>query len=417
MPIDPSIIANSMSTMASNMPDVNALMQQQMTGMQNINILERQRRADALELEDRALAAEERAAKKQEAATIKALLPAYTYGIQTGDIAGAGSLVPPEMRGQLQPFIDALTGQSPEQVRAALIGSLASSPEGEAALGAIQRAQTAEIQLGQLDVSREDLALRRQKQALDAQGQGAWELKEGEGGFFWTNPRTREVVPADVTGGVVPGAVPTPGPSPIPAPDVVMPRQPAPGAPAATAPISTEQPPAAFRPKPKDAKISESERVAAYNAGRTLLSAADIFNSVKSDPDAIAPGAAEAAVGLFIDPNFIRSADRQIVSSAQYEAVDALLTLATGAAYNQEQRASQIQRYIPLYSDKPKTREYKKRALLDTIRVAKTKSGSAWTPEMDAALQKLGLVDDTGMEAPAPASDVSGFKIRGVREQ
>jgi len=147
------------------------------------------------------------------------------------------------------------------------------------------------------------------------------------------------------------------------------------------------------------------------------LSAADIFNTVKSDPDAIAPGALETAVGFFVDPNFIRSADRQIVSSAQYEAVDALLTLATGAAYNQEQRNSQIQRYIPLYSDKLETREYKKRALLDTIQVAKAKSGNAWTPEMDAALEKLGLTDDTNAAAPTATTDTSGFTIRGVREK
>ena len=36
MPLDPSIIANSMSNMAANMPDVNALMQQRVQGMENI---------------------------------------------------------------------------------------------------------------------------------------------------------------------------------------------------------------------------------------------------------------------------------------------------------------------------------------------------------------------------------------------
>lgn len=216
MPVDPSIIANSMSTMASNMPDVNALMQQQMTGMQNINILERQRRADALELEDRALAAEERAAKKQEAATIKALLPAFTYGIQTGDIVGAGSLVPPEMRGQLQPFIDALTGQSPEQVRAALIGSLASSPEGEAALGAIQRAQTAEIQLGQLDVSRERLAFDTEQAAAEKAGGGKVSFREtdAEGNVRMYDARGNEI-------GILPKAG-KPAPAPAIAPDQKM---------------------------------------------------------------------------------------------------------------------------------------------------------------------------------------------------
>ena len=419
MPLDPSIISSYNPGAGI---DVNALMQQRMQGMENINALERQRQADALDMQDRAAAQK----KAQEAATIKALLPAYTYGIQTGDIEGALNLAPPDMRDGLMPYAEALRGKSPEQVRVALYGSLAGSPEGQEALAAIQRAETAGIQREQNVLTREDINLRRQKQALDARGEGAWELKEGEGGFFWTNPRTRQVIPADVTGGAAPavaarGAVP--GPTPIPAPDVVTPRMPETGVPAAEAPISTAQPPdqqPKFRPKPKSEKVSESERTAAFNAGRTLLAAADIFSSVKSDPSAVAPGPLEAAVGLFMDPNFVRSEDRQVINSAQYEAIDAILTLATGAAYNQEQRESQIQRFVPLYSDKAKNREAKKQALLKYIEMAKVKSGYAWTPEMDAALQQLNLVggaDETPTTAPAAAADTGGFKIRSVREQ
>lgn len=155
MAIDPSIIGNVMVPAAPQLPDVNAMMQTRTAGMENIYTLERQRQADALAMQDRAAAQ----VKEQEAAIIKALLPAYTYGIQTGDIAGAGNLVPPEMRGQLQPYIDALAGKSPQEVQAALIGSLSSSEMGQDALAAIQRAQTAQIQQGQLDVSRGRLAL------------------------------------------------------------------------------------------------------------------------------------------------------------------------------------------------------------------------------------------------------------------
>ena len=128
MPIDPSIISNSLANVP--MPDVNALMQQRVRGAENIYQIETARQAQAAE-------AEKEAAKAQEAATIKALLPAYTYGIQTGDIKGAGNLVAPELRPQLQQYIDALTGRSPEEVKAALIGSLSSSPMGQEALAAI----------------------------------------------------------------------------------------------------------------------------------------------------------------------------------------------------------------------------------------------------------------------------------------
>jgi len=168
MALNPNIILSGMPQPF----DTNALLQQQISGMENINALERQRRADELAMQDRAAAAEKEAAQAQEAATLKALLPAYTYGIQTGDIAGAGQLVPPEMRPQIQQYIDALTGKSPQEVQAALIGSLSSSPMGQEALGAIQRAQTAQIQLGQLDVSRGRLAFDTEQAAAAAAAAG-----------------------------------------------------------------------------------------------------------------------------------------------------------------------------------------------------------------------------------------------------
>jgi hypothetical protein len=391
MPIDPSIIGNIMAPQAVQMPDVNAMMRTQTQGMENIYQIEAAREAQAKE-----------EAKAQEDAAVKALFPAYSYVLETGDFAGGLELAPPQYRDVLIPHIKALEGRSLPEIRAALTGSLVTTETGRALLENRSRAATLGVQQGQLDVARQNVVLQRQKQELDARGNGDWSLEpgvdeQGRSVYMWVNSRTRQIEPVRFGGGAVPG------PTPIPAPDAAMPGAiPAPEAPVTAQPAGAVQPPT-FRPVPKDGKTSENERTAAYNAGRTLLSAADIFNTVKSDPDAIAPGALEAGVGLFIDPNFIRSADRQIVSSAQYEAVDALLTLATGAAYNQEQRASQIQRFIPLYSDYPKTREYKKRALLDTIQVAKVKSGYAWTPEMDVALEKLGLIDDTNAAAPPAA--------------
>lgn len=151
MPIDPSIIGNVMVPSAPQLPDVNAMLETQTRGAENIYKIETAR-------QQQALAAQKEQEAAQEAATIKALLPAYTYGIQTGDVTGISGLVPPEMLETVQPYIDALAGRPPEEVKAALIGSLSSSQAGQEALAAIQRAQTAQIQLGQLDVSRERLA-------------------------------------------------------------------------------------------------------------------------------------------------------------------------------------------------------------------------------------------------------------------
>jgi hypothetical protein len=60
---------------------------------------------------------------------------------------------------QVQPYIDALTGKSPEEVKSAVIGSLSSSPTGQEALAAIQRAAAIDVQRGQLGVSQQQLAL------------------------------------------------------------------------------------------------------------------------------------------------------------------------------------------------------------------------------------------------------------------
>lgn len=152
MVTNPNIILSGNQMAAPQLPDVNAMMQTRTAGMENIYKIE-QARAEEARLE------QERQAKTQADDLIKALLPAYTYGIQTGDIEGAGGLVPPKILPQIQPYIDALRGKSPEEVKSALIGSLSSLGQtGQEALAAIQRAETIGVQRGQLDVSRQRLA-------------------------------------------------------------------------------------------------------------------------------------------------------------------------------------------------------------------------------------------------------------------
>ena len=175
MPLDPSIVSNAFANIST--PDMNALMQQRVRGAENIYQIETARQEQAAE-------AEKEAAKAQEAATIKALLPAYTYGIQTGDITGAGNLVSPELRPQLQQYIDALTGKSPEEVKAALIGSLSSSPAGQEALAAIQRGQTFGVQSRQQDLAEKkyaaELAAAGQPKPMSAYEAATIRIKEKE---------------------------------------------------------------------------------------------------------------------------------------------------------------------------------------------------------------------------------------------
>jgi hypothetical protein len=196
MPLDPSIVSNAFANIS--MPDVNALMQQRVRGAENIYQIETARQEQAAE-------AEKETAKAQEDAAFKALLPAYTYGIQTGDMAGALKLVPPEMQESLVPYVDALTGKSPQEVQAALIGSLSSSPMGQEALSAIQRGQTFGVQQGQLDVSRERLEFDREKAAAEAAGGGApdyekIELQDGTLGLL--DKKTGRIVQPTMEGAI-----------------------------------------------------------------------------------------------------------------------------------------------------------------------------------------------------------------------
>jgi hypothetical protein len=62
------------------------------------------------------------------------------------------------MQESLTPYVDALTGKSPKEVQAALIGSLSSSPMGQEALAAIQRGQTFGVQSRQQDLAEKKYA-------------------------------------------------------------------------------------------------------------------------------------------------------------------------------------------------------------------------------------------------------------------
>lgn len=150
-------------------------------------------------------------------------------------------------------------------------------------------------------------------------------------------------------------------------------------------------------------KTSEGERNTAYNANRILKAAKRIEAATKRTPDAEAPGVGEALTssvyGLGGLTNISRGADRQIVAGAQEDVIDALLYLATGAAYSKEQAAGQRSAYLPKFTDKPEAKAEKKAALLDLIKGAKIRAGKAWTPELEQSLSSL-----TGGPPATPAS-------------
>jgi hypothetical protein len=166
----------------------------------------------------------------------------------------------------------------------------------------------------------------------------------------------------------------------------------------------------ASAPKPKDATVSEQQ--AAYHGKRILDAAAQIAAAAKKAPSANRPSALEATVsatpGVRNIVGAVRSAPRQIVTAAQREMLDALLYLATGAAYNKEQLEGEIESTLPAYLDKPETVKAKRDRLRLKIDAAKIRAGDAWTPEMDAALAVLDADAAGSSTAPAASSAPAG---------
>lgn len=156
------------------------------------------------------------------------------------------------------------------------------------------------------------------------------------------------------------------------------------------------------------------ERQAAYNTGRILASAQEMANAIRQDPNAVKPGMAEAMLGTFNKgeglANLVRSPQRQVVSQAQDDVIDALLYLATGAAYNKEQLEQQRSSYKVNYTDKPEAIAAKQRRLRNLVQAAKERSGSAWTPNLEA--QFNAAFGDSMGAAPAKSALPAGDPVR-----
>jgi hypothetical protein len=355
MVTDPNIILSGNQMAQPRLPDVNAMMQTRTAGMENIYNIEQQRAEQARV-----------AQKEQEAALVEALTPAYAIAFKGGGtkeaLTAAFGVLSPEFQAAIKPQFDKIMALPSDNLRmSALETSLVGSEPGRAIYASIPTENqriNAEIQRGQLEVSKAELAQRRAETSATGP-KVAFRETDAEGNVRMYDAAGNEI-------GMLPKA----------------------GKPAAAA---------------GGTAATESERLAGYNAGRALDAAKRISTAITADPEATAPGLIETAVGRIADPNILRGEERQRVSAAQRELIDALLTLATGAAYNREQLEGQMESYIPKWSDREGTREDKRTALLGLIQNAKIKAGRAWTPEMDAAFGQL-LTPPSASSAAAPAA-------------
>lgn len=164
--------------------------------------------------------------------------------------------------------------------------------------------------------------------------------------------------------------------------------------------------------------VTEGERKAAA-LGTRLEGALQALNAVEqASPGASRPGWMERGlenVGLETAANVVRSSDRQQADAAQLDALDAALTLATGAAYTETQLQSLRKSYFPQIGDSDAQVAAKQKRFETIVQTARIASGRA-EPSIDKALgsqpQSRGA---TGTWEPGQAQQVGGFTVRRVK--
>lgn len=131
----------------------------------------------------------------------------------------------------------------------------------------------------------------------------------------------------------------------------------------------------------------------AKSAGYALRmdNALKLINEIGAkNPGSTRPGVGTSLLNALPEgvANFIRPEDRQRVEAAQLDALDAALTLNTGAAYTREQLQGLSRAYFPQPGDDPKTVAEKQARLSSQIETARLRAGPGGSAMADAAQAK-----------------------------
>jgi hypothetical protein len=151
---------------------------------------------------------------------------------------------------------------------------------------------------------------------------------------------------------------------------------------------------------------SEGERKDSYNLNRIVSAQKRIRDAVAKDPNAIAPSGKEAFVSAIPGASeysyLSQSPQRQVVSGAQSEIIDAVLTLATGLSYTPVQLEAQRAAYLPKWNESTESRAAKYQAIQSLVESARVRAGRAWTPEMDKAIEEAFAPIEPKSPEPSP---------------
>lgn len=425
MPLDPNIILSGLQQQRG--VDMNALLQQKISGMENINALERQRKSDELVMQDRAA----KQAKEQEDAAVKALLPAYAYGFKNPtDVDGMLALVPPNMRENVMPYLDQIRGQSPDQVVAALTGSLVTSDVGRAFLENEARIRTAGIQGEQTKTAKERLAFDIAQ--ANKPGAGDFIAVPTDQGVYLLNKKTGEYTPMlpSETGIPGPHAVPEDAAAAAPVPVTAAPATPGAAAGAPQSGILKPPPKAAEKQSEQEAKSMElAGQLAQANQITAELEAkgvrtSDAFVSFinglfSSLPDAAGRNAADQLTALTENllPNSVLTPEERRLARAQIQFVDAILRSRSGAEIKTSEFPSMYRVFFPTEADEgiPEIVNDKRISRELAVELMKGKSGPKGAETVDRLLREKGALPPAATPL-TPGATLEGFEYQGVRK-
>jgi hypothetical protein len=124
---------------------------------------------------------------------------------------------------------------------------------------------------------------------------------------------------------------------------------------------------------------TEDERKSAGYAVRMEDALRTLEAVGKEDPSATKPGIGTALTNMLPEAaaNYVRPENRQRVEAAQLDALDAALTLATGAAYTKEQLKGLSRSYFAQPGDRARTIEEKTQRLKTVVETARVRAGRA----------------------------------------
>lgn len=151
--------------------------------------------------------------------------------------------------------------------------------------------------------------------------------------------------------------------------------------------------------------LTEDQAKAAGYAIRMEDALKTIGEVAKTNPGATRPGVGTAAINMLPEglANALRPEDRQRVEAAQLDALDAALTLATGAAYTKEQLHGLSRAYFAQPNDGDTTVAEKQARLNKIIETARLRAG----PTGSAMADQIGRTGEAPSAAPAAPAAAS----------